>query len=111
MKKVLNVVITYEESARITIQGSRLDIEKYLKQGYRIQEDKNGFWVLVKPLRLLATLTNSYGTKSFDVKSDVLEYYHRQRISKNLIETFQKDVDSGKIIFEMDDDCCSYNMK
>lgn len=111
MEKVTNVEISYEASDRIVMQGKRSDIEKYLKQGYSIQEDRNGFWVLVKPLRLLATLTNTHGTKTFNVKGDVLQYYNRFKISENLIAIFRQDVNDGKIIFEMDKDCCSYRMK
>jgi len=40
-----------------------------------------------------------------------LNYYNRIKISENLIKTFQYDVDSGKITFEMDENCCSYIMK
>jgi len=59
MEKVTNVEISYEPSDRIIKQGKRSDIEKYLRQCYFIKEDRNGFWVLVKSLKLLATLTNS----------------------------------------------------
>lgn len=111
MEKVTNVSVSYEASDRIVIQGKRADIEKYLRQGYSIQEDRNGFWVLMKPLRLLATLTNAYGTNTFNVKGDVLDYYNRRRISEGLIKTFCDDVRSEKITFEMDENCCLYRMK
>lgn len=59
----------------------------------------------------MATLTNIHGTKTFNVKGDVLEYYNRIKISESLIEIFKKDVEDGNIIFEMDEDCCFYKMK
>lgn len=111
MEKVTSVEVSYEPSDGFTMQGKRSDVEKYLRQGYKIQEDRNGFWVLVKPLKLLVTLTNTHGTNTFNVKKNVLEHYNRVKISKQLIDTFINDVNSGKISFEMNEDCSVYTMK
>jgi hypothetical protein len=108
---ITNTIVSYEPSDQITKQGKYSDIEKYLKSGYRIQEDRNGFWVLVRPLRLFVTLTNKYGTNKFEVKNEMLNYYNRQRISLQLIEQFEEDVNEGKITFEMNEDCSFYTMK
>lgn len=32
------------------------------KKGYLIKEDRNGYWVFVKPAQVLVTLTNSNGS-------------------------------------------------
>ena len=111
MENVINAVVSYEASDKIIEQGKYSDIEKYLKSGYKVQEDRNGFWVLVRPLRLFVTLTNKYGTNKFEVKNDMLNYYNRQKISLQLIEQFKKDVNEGRITFEMNEDCTLYEMK
>lgn len=110
MEKVTNVNVHFEPSDQIKKQGKRSDIERYLNSGYIIQENRNGFWVLVKALKLLVTLTSAYGFHTFSMKEEVLNYYNRQRISPQLIETFKKDIASEKITFEMDKDCSSYVM-
>ncbi len=110
MEKVMNTIVSYEPSNQVTTQGKYSDIEKYLKSGYKVIEDRNGFWVLARPLRLFVTLTNKYGTNKFEVKNEMLNYYNRKQISLQLIEQFKKDVNEGKIIFEMNEDCSLYVM-
>lgn len=57
------------------------------------------------------TLTNSFCSKTFSMKSNILDYYSKQKISANLVEKFQKDINDGKISFSMDKDGTSYKMK
>ena len=52
MEKATFVNGTYNESQRIEHQGTRASIKKYLNEGYYIKEDRNGYWVLVKPASL-----------------------------------------------------------
>lgn len=111
MVKVTNVLVEYEPPDTIEVQGKREKIEKYLKKGYSVKEERNGYWVLIKKAKVWVTLTNSYCTKTFSMKSDILDYYGKQKISTNLVGKFQKDINDGKITFTMDKDGTSYNMK
>lgn len=111
MEKVTNAYVKYVPSENIEKQGKREEVNPYLKKGYLIKEDRNGYWVLVKPAQVLVTLTNSNGSGTFNVKEDMLIHYDRQKISMPLIEKFKKDIADGKIVFEMDNDCSTYSMK
>ncbi|MDD2376494.1 MAG: hypothetical protein PHD15_04540 [Clostridia bacterium] len=96
--------VNYEESHTVQMQGKRRDIEKYLKKGYHVKEERNGYWVLVKDSRVKVTLTNSTITRTFNMKEDIREHYNRTRVTAALIKTFSKDINSGKIVICMDSD-------
>ena len=102
MEKATILSVVYESSDTIETQGKRKDIEKYLKRGYYIKEDRNGYWVLVKPAQLNVTLSNSSCTRMYNMKSDVCSYYGRQRVSTSLIDTFKQDIQNGAISIYMD---------
>lgn len=111
MEKVTNVVVEYEPSDTIEVQGKRDKIEKYLKRGYSVKEERNGYWVLIKKAKVWVTLTNSHCTETFNMKADILDYYGKQKISTNLVAKFQKDVNDGIITFAMDKEGTSYKIK
>ncbi len=69
MQKVEHVIVNYIESDKIETQGKRQEIQKYLDNGYYVKEDRNGYWVLVRTAKVQVTLTNSYGTKTFNRSS------------------------------------------
>lgn len=102
MEKANVLSIEYIKSDTVETQGKRKDIERYLKKGYYIKEQRNGYWVLVKSSRVDVTLNNSECTKTFNMKEDIREYYNRDRVTEALIRNFSKDVKSGKIVFTMD---------
>lgn len=105
MKKATFVTATYEQSDTITHQGTRSSINRYIKQGYNIKESRNGYWVLTKPASVCVHLKNSDNIIfSFDMKSDILNYYGKTKISINLVNKFVSEISSGKIQFYMDDD-------
>ena len=110
MEKTTNIFVEYIASDSITMQGKRDKVEPYLKKGYYVKEERNGYWVLLKSAKVLVTLTNSYGTVTFDMKKDILDYYRRKRISMPLLETFQHDIKDGKIIIKMDENCQYYTI-
>ncbi len=111
MQKVEHVIVNYIESDKIETQGKRQEIQKYLDNGYYIKEDRNGYWVLVRTAKVQVTLTNSYGTKTFNVKDAILRYYGRERITDKLVNQFESDINSGKIIFEMSQSLSEWNMR
>jgi len=111
MQKVEHVSVNYFPSDTIETQGNRQEIQKYLDNGYYIKEDRNGYWVLVKTAKVQVTLTNSYGSKTFNVKDAILLYYGRERITEKLVNQFQNDINSGKITFEMSKSLSEWNMR
>ncbi len=111
MERVENPFITYCHADTIQHQGTRQSIQKYINEGYYVSKSNNGNWLLTKTAKVLVTLKNSKCTCTFDVKEDVLKYYGRKQISESLIATFQSDVDSKKIYFEMNEDGTEYDMK
>jgi len=109
MKKATFVNASYENSDTITHQGTRSSITRYLKQGYKVKEERNGYWVLVKPTSVYVYLKNSDNiTASFNMKQDILDYYGKTRISINLFNKFVQDASNGKIQFYMDDNNSYY---
>lgn len=102
MEKCSVIYLKYEPSDTIEKQGKRSSIEKYLKQGYYIKEERNGYWVLVKPAQVNIKISNSSGARTFNIKQDILELYKRDRISEKLIEKFEKDTQKEKICMYMD---------
>lgn len=110
MEKAKILSIIYEPSDSIEKQGKRSDIERYLKAGYYIKENRNGYWVLVKAAKLNVTLNNSFGTKSFNMKEDICDYYKKGRISENLADRFKQDARDEKISLYMNAEGC-YSLK
>lgn len=103
MEKATLVNAVYNQSSTITHQGNRNSIQRYLNQGYRIKEDRNGYWVLIKPASLIITLKDSKNIiYSFEMKEDAVKYYGKQRISEKLANTFINDAIAGKIKFYLD---------
>lgn len=92
----------YVDSDSIQIQGKRNKIQKYLNEGYFVQVNRNGFWVLVKPAKVEVVLKNEDEARVFNIKEDVCNLYGKQRISKKLVETFFDEIGIGKIKFEME---------
>ena len=61
MEKAMVLSIEYQQSDSIETQGKRSDIDRYIKDGYYVKENRYGYWVLVKSAKLYVTLSNSYG--------------------------------------------------
>lgn len=102
MEKAMVLSIQYQPSDSIERQGKRSDIERYIKDGYYVKENRNGYWVLVKSAKLYVTLSNSYGSKVFNMKEDVCSYYGKTRISNSLVDRFEMDIKNEKIVIYMD---------
>ena len=105
MKRATLVNATYDKSSTITHQGNRTSIQPYINRGYYIKEDRNGYWVLIKPSSLMVILKDSNNIiHSFQMKEDAVKYYGKKRISENIANRFINDAIDGKIKFYMDDD-------
>ena len=108
MEQATFVQATFIESQSLTLQGNRNSIKKYLNNGYYIKENRNGFWVLVKPSAVLVLLKNSTGQQQFNMKESILSHYAKQRMTYNLFERFNKEASAGIIKFCMEDGCYSF---
>lgn len=104
MEEVKFINSFYEESSRIERQGNRDSINFYLKRGYTIQVERNGYWVLVKPSSIRVLLRRPSGEQiAINVKDQILNHYGRQKISTKLFLDFLDDVKKGKIKFYYDE--------
>lgn len=105
----LNVSSThYVESENRTVQGKRNEIDIYLKRGYHVKEERNGFWVLTKPAEVLVDITDAEENKTINMKQDVLDCYKKSRISKKVFNQFEKDIKDGKIRVKKDNETSRY---
>lgn len=83
--------ITYIDSQSITVQGKATEVRKRYGKDWHIKPlgNGNGNWLLTKPSDVLV---NGVSYRSF-----VLTYYNKSRLTSNLVDTFRKDVNNGKI--------------
>lgn len=103
MEKAVIMEIIYEPSDTIEMQGKKSDIEKYIRKGYYVKENRNGYWVLIKSAQVNVTIsTSTSGIETFNMKQDICNVYEKERISKGLVERFKKDVENGRVIIEID---------
>lgn len=106
MTQAFIVDYEYIPSETIEAQGKRREI-KSRYPGYKVQVEKNGYWVLTKLAKLEVTLSWGNGrTETFNMRSEILDLYGRQKATEKLLETFVKDVERGKYEILMDDYSC-----
>lgn len=98
--KILEITsVKYVDSDSKEIQGKRKEIEKYLNHGYYIKEERNGYFVLVQPVKILADIATSDDTiERWNIKHAVLDYYGKSRISYSLFKRFYKELKEGKVV-------------
>ena len=102
MAKTTVLAMNYENSDNIEIQGKREQIQEHINNGYYIQEQRKGYYLLVKSSKIIVTLSNDDLTKTFNMKADILNYYEKQRLNETLFEKFKQDVEDGTISFTLD---------
>ncbi len=109
MFKAEQIAIQYVPSNTIEKQGKRCSIERFLREGYYVKLSRNGYWVLVKPSQVLVTCyCGKNGTFTYDMKSDILKYHNRKKISFSLIDKFKNDFKSNVILIEVDESGYSF---
>ncbi|MDF2502335.1 MAG: hypothetical protein K0Q77_3049 [Anaerosporomusa subterranea] len=96
--------IEYERSNTIEAQGTRQAIGRYLKEGYLVKEERNGYWILIKKSKVIVTVESSTGTRSVNMKGDILDYYDKKKISEKQVEKFAQDIKKEKVAV-----CCDAN--
>ena len=96
--------VTYEPSNSVEVQGSYEKTKRYTRKGYYIKISRNGYYLLIKPVRVWVTVGNKTVEDTFNLKREICEHYEKTRISSKLLERFQKEAEEGKILFELDSD-------
>ena len=104
MEKLTFFDVSYEKNHTIAPQGNRDSISKYLRNGYYVVYEQNGFWILNKSSRVMVYLKDTKGNEhAVDMKKDIINYYGKPKISDKIVETFKNDARTGKIIFYLDE--------
>lgn len=97
------ITASYEESDTIKKQGSKTSIQRYLKNGYTIVEERFGFWVLSKPVTITVWLEKPTGEiVSTEMKQNIVKHYGKLKISEKLFYQFVSDAKRGIINFNYD---------
>lgn len=96
--------VTYEPSNSVEVQDSYEKTKRYTQKGYYIKISRNGYYLLVKPVRVWVIVGNKTIKQTFNLKREICDYYGKTRISFKLLERFQKEAEEGKILFELDSD-------
>lgn len=102
---------TYKRSTILKIQGNRKKISEYLKVGYKIKTESNGFWILYKPTIMEMVFQEKDKTYVFDMKSEACEYLNKNRISKKTANVFIQAVKNGDIIIQICPETGTYTLK
>jgi len=66
------------------------------------KEMDTGYWILNKPSRVLAEILINNEPVLRDIKGEILNYYDRDRISKNLVQQFKNDLETGTVSLSID---------
>lgn len=89
--------INYEKSDNIEFQGTEKEAQNYIKKGYNIRLRRNGYFVVGKPCKINVTLAMGNALQQFNMRSDILDHYGKEKMTKALFEKFKKDIEKGNI--------------
>lgn len=104
MFKAEHIAVQYVPSDSIGHQGNKRSIDHYLRKGYYVKEQRNGFWLLIRPAKVMVTgYCGDNGNYTHNMKDGILEYYGRARISQKLIGIFRQDFANGNLSVEVDE--------
>lgn len=112
MTKTIVKSIIYVNADTVEFEGTEQEVQKFLKKGYKIHSEQNGFLVLVKPAKINVTLSKGVLTKNFDMSEEVLAFYSRKKTNPKLVERFKQDINTGKLklVLESEDEY-SFSLK
>ena len=104
MEKLSYVSSYFEPSETITHQGTRNSIQKYLNRGFSVQQERNGFWVLIKKSRAWVVFENDAGNKfKFDMRGTIMAHYGKQKLYEATFNKFTNELAKGKIKVYLDE--------
>ena len=76
---------------------------QYQKAGYYVKEERNGYYLLVKPSRVTVFLETPTGTIAKNFKTVIRDYYKKGRVTEKLVEKFKHDACEGNVKFYLED--------
>jgi hypothetical protein len=105
MKKLCKTgKVLFKKSDNKEEQGKREKIVKYLKQGYKIKEERNGYWLLTKKAECLVSISFDDETEVINLRRQILDFYSKDRLTQNLCDKFEKELKNGSIGVYLKDD-------
>ena len=103
MEKLSYVSSYFEPSETITHQGTRQSIQKFLNRGFSVQQERNGYWVLIKKSHAWVTFENEAGDKfRFDMRGHIMAHYGKQKLYEATFNKFVTAVSKGSIKVYLD---------
>jgi hypothetical protein len=97
MTKYPDIQICYSPSDKQEKQGKRSEMKKYINQGYKIQLERNGYFVLVKTAKILLRFSEKKKIHEIDISYDVKEFYDKKRVTEKLAEKIAADIKNEKV--------------
>ena len=87
MEKLTFFDVSYEKNHTIAPQGNRDSISKYLRNGYYVVYEQNGFWILNKSSRVMVYLKDTKGNEhavdNENQTNTFLRHHYRLYIDKS----------------------------
>lgn len=103
MEKLSYVSSYFEPSETVTHQGTRSSIQKFLNQGFSVQQERNGFWVLIKKSHAWVIFKDRAGNQhKFDMRNKIMTHYGKQKLYEATFNRFVKEVSNGTINIYLD---------
>lgn len=86
--------IFFVKSQSMTVQGKANEVYKKYGREWSIKEQGggNGNWLLTK--------NSDVFVDGVSYRIFVLKFYHKTRLTKNLVKRFREDLESGKVKLE-----------
>lgn len=97
MKEYPDIQICYSPSYKLEKQGKRSEMKKYINQGYKIQLERNGYFVLVKTAKILLRFSEKKKIHEIDISYEVKEFYDKKRVTEKLAEKIAADIKKEKV--------------
>lgn len=92
-----DIQIYYSPSSTLEKQGKRSEMKKYTNKGYKIQLERNGYFVLVKTARILLRFAEKKKVHEIDISYEVKEFYDRKQVTEKLAEKIATDIQNEKV--------------
>ena len=104
MEKLSYVSSYFQPSETITHQGTRQSIQRFLDRGFSVQQERNGFWVLIKKSHAWVVFANSAGNQiKFDMRNNIMAHYGKQKLYEATFNKFVAALSKGTVNVYLDD--------
>lgn len=104
MYEVENLRATYEKPQSLQLQGNWSYIRQFLRDGYHVTDERNGWWLLTKNSQVIVYLECTGGRCfTFKARANLLGWYGGTRLTQKLVDRFISDFYGKKIKICVDD--------